>query len=369
MSALRVAAVSKAFGPVRAVVDCSLDVPDGEFLALLGPSGCGKTTLLRMLGGFIRPDRGAIWIGGRDVAGLPPFRRNIGFTFQSYALFPHLTVRENVAFGLRMRGRFRGTPEAALVQVRRYLELVRLPGCEDRYPHQLSGGQQQRVALARALAIEPDVLLLDEPLGSLDKNLREAMQVELRALQRTLGVTTVFVTHDQEEALAMADRIAVMSMGRIEQTGTPAEVYEAPRSRFVSDFIGVSNFFEGRVVSADGAGACFRTSIGLVLDIGLEKGRAPGGIGGVMVRPEKIEVHLEPPAVTRHRNVFPSLVKDVVYQGNFTRVIATLGGVEVTAVVPNVARAGAGGLRPGQAVSLSIDPGSFCLFDDGHRAR
>ncbi len=366
MSALRVAGVSKSFGTVRAVVDCSLEVPDGQFLALLGPSGCGKTTLLRMLGGFIRPDRGAIWIGDRDVAGLPPFRRNIGFTFQSYALFPHLTVRENVAFGLRMRGRFRGRPEAELAHVRRYLDLVRLPGCEGRYPHQLSGGQQQRVALGRALAIEPDVLLLDEPLGSLDKKLREAMQVELKALQRTLGVTTVFVTHDQEEALAMADRIAVMSTGRIEQTGTPAEVYEAPRTRFVSDFIGVSNYFEGKMVVADGGGARFRTSAGIDLDIAPGPGGPAEAIAGVMVRPEKIEVHMAPPAGTHHRNSFASQVKDVVYQGNFTRVIVTLAGADVTAVVQNLGRSGAGGLQPGQRIYLSIDPASFCLFgEDG----
>jgi putative spermidine/putrescine transport system ATP-binding protein len=365
VSTLRLAGVSKAFGAVQAVVDCSLEVADGEFLALLGPSGCGKTTLLRMLGGFVRPDRGAIWIGDRDVAGLPPFRRNIGFTFQSYALFPHLTVRENVGFGLRMRGRFRGAPGDELAHVRRYLDLVRLPDCEERYPHQLSGGQQQRVALARALAIEPDVLLLDEPLGSLDKKLREAMQVELKALQRTLGVTTVFVTHDQEEALAMADRIAVMSTGRIEQTGRPAEVYEAPRTRFVSDFIGVSNFFPGRVVDAEGPAVRFRTAAGVDLDI--PAGRR-AGIAGVMVRPEKIEVHLEPPPVSWHRNAFPAQVKDVLYQGNFTRVTATLGDVEVAAVVQNVGRRAADGLEPGRRIYLSIDPDSFCVFGDDGRS-
>jgi len=367
VSTLRLAGVSKAFGAVQAVVDCSLEVADGEFLALLGPSGCGKTTLLRMLGGFVRPDRGGIWIGDRDVAGLPPFRRNIGFTFQSYALFPHLTVRENVAFGLRMRGRFRGVPASALAHVRRYLDLVRLPDCEERYPHQLSGGQQQRVALARALATEPDVLLLDEPLGSLDKKLREAMQVELKALQRTLGVTTVFVTHDQEEALAMADRIAVMSMGRIEQTGRPAEVYEAPRTRFVSDFIGVSNFFPGRVVDAgaEGSAVRFRTAAGVDLEIAA---RAGGAIAGVMVRPEKVEIHLEPPAGARHPNAFPARVVDVLYQGTFTRVTATLGDAEVAAVVQNAGRCLADGLAPGRTIYLSIDPASFCVFGDDGRS-
>jgi putative spermidine/putrescine transport system ATP-binding protein len=364
MSTICLERVSKAYGAVRAVVDCSLEVPDGQLLALLGPSGCGKTTLLRLLGGFLRPDAGAIWIGERDVAGLPPFRRNIGFMFQSYALFPHLTVWENVAFGLRMRRHFRGDPAGERAQIRRYLDLVRLAGCDDRYPHQLSGGQQQRVALARALVIEPDVLLLDEPLGSVDKKLREEMQVELKTLQRTLGVTTVFVTHDQEEALALAERIAVMSTGRIEQIGTPGEIYESPRTRFVADFIGVSNFFEGAVVGVQGRRARFRTAGGVELVVTVGDAGPTGPVSGVMVRPEKVEVRREPPA-PGDPNAFPSAVKDVVYQGTFTRVTARLGDAEVTAVVQNAGRSGNGeALRPGQTVYLRIDPDSFCLFGE-----
>ncbi len=360
MSAIQLVGVSKAYGNVPAVVDCSLEVPDGQLLALLGPSGCGKTTLLRLLGGFLRPDGGGIWIGDRDVAGLPPFRRNIGFMFQSYALFPHLTVWDNVAFGLRMRRRFRGAPDAERGQIRRHLDLVRLAGCDDRYPHQLSGGQQQRVALARALAIEPDVLLLDEPLGSLDKKLREEMELELKALQRKLGVTTVFVTHDQDEALAIADRIAVMRAGRIEQVGMPDEVYEAPRTRFVSDFIGVSNFFEGAIVGMDAGRARFCTSAGIELAVAV--GERGGSVVGVMVRPEKIAVRRAPPDLPCP-NVFPSTVTDVVYQGTFTRVVAKLGRSDVTAVVQNAGRGGeTSDLRPGLPVYLCIEPESFRLF-------
>jgi ABC-type Fe3+/spermidine/putrescine transport system ATPase subunit len=360
MSGLRLEGVSKSYGRVPAVVDCSLDVPDGQLLGLLGPSGCGKTTLLRLLGGFLRPDVGGIWIGGRDVAGLPPFRRNIGFMFQSYALFPHLTVWDNVAFGLRMRRRF-GAADGARDQVRRYLDLVRLPGHDDRYPHQLSGGQQQRVALARALAIEPDVLLLDEPLGSLDKKLREEMQGELKALQRTLGVTTIFVTHDQEEALAMADRVAVMRAGRIEQVGTPGEIYEAPRTRFVSDFIGVGNYFEGTILGTAAGRARLRTTTGVELELATG-GHDPAAIAGVMVRPEKIAVRRDPPPAGC-ANLFPSTVADLVYQGTFTRVVAKLGAGDVTALVQNVGPAGHGGdLRRGQTVYLCIDPESFWVL-------
>jgi putative spermidine/putrescine transport system ATP-binding protein len=360
MSAIRLDGVSKSYGAVPAVVDCSLEVADGELLALLGPSGCGKTTLLRLLGGFLWPDRGAIRIGGRDVAGLPPFRRNIGFTFQSYALFPHLTVWDNVAFGLRMRRRFPGGAEAAREHVRRYLDLVRLVGCDARYPHQLSGGKQQRVALARALAIEPEVLLLDEPLGSLDKKLREEMQTELKSLQRKLGVTTVFVTHDQEEALAMADRIAVMRAGRVEQVGTPGEVYEAPRTRFVADFIGISNFFEGRLVPRAGDRGSFRTTAGIEFEVVLGSRSAATA---AMVRPEKVAVWRESPPPGQP-NAFTSTITDVAYQGTFTRLSAKLGAGDVLAVVQNAGRGTALDLRPGQPVFLCIKPESFCLFEE-----
>jgi putative spermidine/putrescine transport system ATP-binding protein len=234
-------------GSTRAVDGISVQVAAGEFFSLLGPSGCGKTTTLRMVAGFELPDAGTIRVGGRDVTALPPEARDMGMVFQNYALFPHRTVAENVAFGLRMRK----VPAAEIAKrVRDALEMVRLSGLEERRPAQLSGGQQQRVALARAVVINPAVLLCDEPLGALDKKLRQAMQFELKALHRRLGLTLLYVTHDQEEALTMSDRIAVMRAGRIAQLGPPREIYDRPRSRFVADFIGDTNILEG---TAEGA--------------------------------------------------------------------------------------------------------------------
>ncbi len=243
-ASIRLDGVSKSFdGRVNAVDDVSLLVQPGEFFALLGPSGCGKTTSLRMIAGFELPDRGRIVVGERDVTDMPPHQRDMGMIFQSYALFPHRNVAENVAFGLRMRGLPK--PEIA-TRVAEALRLVQLDGLEERRPGELSGGQQQRVALARAVVLRSPVLLCDEPLGALDRKLRQHMQFELKQIQKTLGVTLVFVTHDQEEALAMSDRIAVMSGGRVEQIGTPAEIYDRPASRFVADFIGEINVFDGR---------------------------------------------------------------------------------------------------------------------------
>jgi ABC-type Fe3+/spermidine/putrescine transport system ATPase subunit len=240
--------VAKRFGDVVAVDDLDLEVRAGEFLCLLGPSGCGKTTTLRLIGGFERPDEGEILIGGRDVHALPPYKRDVNTVFQSYALFPHLSVLDNVGYGLKQSG----TPRRERRQrAKELLELVRLPEVANRKPRQLSGGQQQRVALARALANRPRVLLLDEPLGALDLKLRKEMQVFLKRLQHELGVTFVHVTHDQEEALALADRVAVMNRGRIEQLGTPREIYDDPATRFVADFIGETNFIRvnGSVVA------------------------------------------------------------------------------------------------------------------------
>jgi ABC-type Fe3+/spermidine/putrescine transport system ATPase subunit len=241
-ASIGLAAVSKSYdGRVRAVDTVSLDVKPGEFFSLLGPSGCGKTTTLRMIAGFETVDAGRIRVGDRDVTDVPVHRRDMGMVFQSYALFPHRTVAENVAFGLRMRK----VPKPEIEErVRTALALVALTGFEDRRPGQLSGGQQQRVALARAIVIRPPVLLCDEPLGALDRKLRQQMQFELKQLQKELGVTLVFVTHDQEEALAMSDRIAVMNAGRIEQIGTPTEIYDRPKTRFVADFIGEINLIE-----------------------------------------------------------------------------------------------------------------------------
>ena len=242
-AAIKLDKVTKRFdGKVLAVDEVTLDIAAGEFFSLLGPSGCGKTTSLRMIAGFEHPDSGRVQVGGRDITDLPVHRRDMGMVFQSYALFPHRTVAENVAFGLRMRE----VPKPEIARrVQAALSQVALTGMEDRKPGQLAGGQQQRVALARALVVEPPVLLCDEPLGALDRKLRQQMQFELKELQKRLGVTLVFVTHDQEEALAMSDRIAVMNKGKIEQVGSPTEIYERPRTRFVADFIGEINILEG----------------------------------------------------------------------------------------------------------------------------
>src|SRR5947209_19587917 len=248
MARLEIEGLSKHFGATVAVHEFSLDVRDGEFVMLLGPSGCGKTTTLRMIAGFIAPTAGRVRLGGKDVTVLPPWKRNAGLVFQSYALFPHITVAENVAFGLEMRK----VPKAEIApRIAEALRLVRLDHLSDRLPRQLSGGQQQRVALARALVFRPDVLLLDEPLSNLDAKLRQDVRVEIRELQRKLGLTTVMVTHDQEEAMTMADRLVVMSEGRIRQIGSQQDLYERPSEKFVADFVGRSTFIDGRM---DGPG-------------------------------------------------------------------------------------------------------------------
>jgi putative spermidine/putrescine transport system ATP-binding protein len=279
MSFLELDRVGKQFGPQMVVDDFSLAVGKGEFISLLGPSGCGKTTTLQMIAGFLDPTRGAIRLEGRDLTAIHPAKRGLGIVFQSYALFPHMTAAENVAFGLEMRR----IPQAERRErVRAALALVGLAGYEDRYPRRMSGGQQQRVALARALVIQPSVLLLDEPLSNLDARLREDMQIELRQIQRNLGTTTIFVTHDQIEAMALSDRIVVMREGRIEQIGTPQQTYERPASVFVSQFLGKTNDFAATVD---------RTTAPARLVAGSWSASAPEGIAGpvtVSVRPERI---------------------------------------------------------------------------------
>jgi putative spermidine/putrescine transport system ATP-binding protein len=266
MARLQLTSVTKRYGEVRAADEVSLDVADGEFVVLLGPSGCGKTTTLRIIAGFVEPTSGSVRLGDRDVTMLPPWKRNAGLVFQSYALFPHITVAENVAFGLEMRK----VPKADMApRIAEALRLVRLDHLGDRLPRQLSGGQQQRVALARALVFRPDVLLLDEPLSNLDAKLRQDVRVEIRELQRKLGLTTVMVTHDQEEALTMADRLVVMNEGRIRQIGSQQDLYERPSDKFVADFVGRSTFIDGimegpgRFVSAGGlVVACDGSALG-----------------------------------------------------------------------------------------------------------
>ncbi|MFN3614913.1 MAG: ABC transporter ATP-binding protein, partial [Rubrimonas sp.] len=277
--AVAIRGVGKSFDGVRALEPCDLSVRRGEFLTLLGPSGCGKTTLLNLIAGFIEADEGELSIDGALVTRTPPHRREIGIVFQSYALFPHMTVAENVAYGLRTRGVAR---DQLRVRTAEALRLVKLQDFAERRPRQLSGGQQQRVALARALVIRPRVLLLDEPFSALDRNLRAAMQVELKEIQSALGVTTVFVTHDQGEALSMSDRIAVMSKGRIRQVGTPREIYAAPENRFVADFVGDANFFRAEVAGVEDGRA--------ILSVGgariVVRGPAPGARAQVFARPE-----------------------------------------------------------------------------------
>ena len=279
MSLLELDRVGKSFGPNTAVEEFSLDVTKGEFISFLGPSGCGKTTTLQMIAGFLDPSHGTIRLEGKDLVAVPPAKRGLGIVFQSYALFPHMTAAENVAFGLEMRKVSRSEREE---RVRSALALVGLAGYEDRHPRRMSGGQQQRVALARALVIRPSVLLLDEPLSNLDARLREDMQIELRQIQRNLGTTTILVTHDQIEAMSLSDRIVVMSKGRIEQIGTPQQVYEQPASAFVAQFLGKTNEFAAMVD---------RTADQAKLVAGSWSTSAPVGVSGavtVSVRPERI---------------------------------------------------------------------------------
>jgi len=277
MSRLEIERLSKHFGATVAVHEFSLDVSEGEFVMLLGPSGCGKTTTLRMIAGFIAPTAGRVRLGGKDVTTLPPWKRNTGMVFQSYALFPHLTVAENVAFGLEMRNIAKSDIPPRVTEA---LRLVRLAGLAERLPRELSGGQQQRVALARALVIRPEVLLLDEPLSNLDAKLRETVRVEIRELQHKLGITTVMVTHDQEEALIMADRLVVMSEGSVRQVGSQRDLYERPADRFVAGFVGRSNLLSGRVT---GPGR-FETEAGVA--IACVNGAL--GPGVIALRPERL---------------------------------------------------------------------------------
>ncbi len=282
-AALELAGVTKRYGEVLAVDDLDVTIAPGEFFALLGPSGCGKTSTLKMMAGFESPDAGRISLGGKEVTDDPPFRRDVNLVFQDYALFPHLNLRDNVAFGLKIKGVRRAERRRRAEEM---LERVALPGLGERRIKEVSGGQQQRVALARALINHPKVLLLDEPLGALDLKLRKTMQLELKAIQRDVGISFVYVTHDQEEALAMADRIAVMSAGRALQVGSPTEIYNHPANRFVADFIGESSFLAGSPSAGDGQLVPFRLSSGeQILAV---RGAAPGAVAMAMVRPEHV---------------------------------------------------------------------------------
>jgi spermidine/putrescine transport system ATP-binding protein len=321
--------LTKRFADVTAVDGIDLQVASGEFFSLLGPSGCGKTTTLRMIAGFEQPTAGEIRIDGRDMADRPAHKRNVNTVFQSYALFPHLRVADNIAFGLRRAGVDRRELRTRVAEA---VELVQLTGLERRKPAQLSGGQQQRVALARALVLKPAVVLLDEPLGALDAKLRRALQIELKALQEQIGLTFVYVTHDQEEALTMSDRLAVMHDGRIEQLGTPKEVYSEPSTTFVADFLGISNLMAGEAHGRDG-NACL-VSFG---DFRLRAGRGDldtRGTTRVVIRPERVRLEPRQFAPGEEENRVPGMVERVVYMGAANHVLVRLAhGELVTALV------------------------------------
>jgi spermidine/putrescine transport system ATP-binding protein len=334
---IRIVGAARRFGDVRAVDNVSLDVRRGEFFSLLGPSGCGKTTLLRMIAGLERADAGNIVIDGRDVTRTPAHRRPVNLVFQHYALFPHMTVAKNVAFGLRYQGVPRRERAARVAAV---LDLVRLTGLEARHPHELSGGQRQRVALARALVLEPRVLLLDEPLGALDQKLRKEMQVELKHLQRRLGITFVFVTHDQEEALTMSDRIAVMNRGKVEQLGAAADVFERPATPFVADFMGAGNFLAARVADVDGTILTVTSPAGFESAL-LYKARdyEKGDAVRFVVRPEKLELWPTEPPPSDARACMEVTIEERVYQGVATVwTVRNRAGERVTVYQQNVAR-------------------------------
>ena len=330
--ALRVEGVRKSYGQVVAVDGVDLVVAEGEFFTLLGPSGSGKTTLLRLVAGFERPDAGRIELGGRDITSLPPYLRDTNTVFQDYALFPHMSVADNIAYGLRVKG---VPKQARAKRVQRALEMVRLTGLGNRRPNQLSGGQRQRVALARAVVNEPEVLLLDEPLGALDLKLRQEMQIELKQIQKEVGITFVYVTHDQEEALTMSDRMAVLANGRIEQVGTPVEVYERPATEFVAGFIGISN-----VLLRDGV--------------------------RFVVRPEKIRMLAEGEQPEPGMVVESGQVEEVIYVGMSSRYLVRLDrGEQLVAVRQNMDAVGDARRFEGRPVRLAWTPDHTFVLDTG----
>jgi spermidine/putrescine transport system ATP-binding protein len=361
--AVKLADVVKMFGDAVAVDHIDLEVTDGEFFSLLGPSGCGKTTTLRMIGGFEAPTSGLIELQGQDVTWLPPYKRNVNTVFQNYALFPHLTIYENVAFGLRRKGVKDSEVKSRVTDM---LRLVELPGYEARKPTQISGGQAQRVALARALINKPAVLLLDEPLGALDLKLRKQMQVELKRIQQEVGITFVYVTHDQEEAMTMSDRIAVMRRGRYEQLGEPEALYERPATRFVAGFLGVSNLLPGSVEGIEDGYATVR----LADDSRVRAPRAAVGERGAVnvgVRPEKIRLREPDVEAPTGHNQLSGVVRDASYLGVSTQYqIEARGGATITVYEQNVERATKSELwAQGEQVRLTWSPDhTFVVADE-----
>ena len=349
---LQIRGVSRSYGAVRAVREVSLEVPAGQFLTLLGPSGCGKTTLLRLVAGFEPPDAGTISISGRDVTELPAHKRPVNTVFQHYALFPHRSVFGNVAFGLEVDGLGRSEIED---RVRRALELVRMKDLGARGISEISGGQKQRVALARALVLEPEVLLLDEPMAALDLKLRKEMQIELKNLQERLKITFLFVTHDQDEALVMSDRIAVMNAGGLEQLGAPEELYERPRTRFVADFLGVSNVLRATVRERRDGVVALRTDAGLELVAADDGGYREGVPVWLGLRSEKISL------VDRKPNLFDGVIDDEIFLGDWTDWRVRVGGEVLSVGEGNVL---ARDRKRGDRVSVSFSPDALLRLED-----
>ena len=352
---LRIEGLSKRFGSFAAVDELSLDIYPGEFFALLGPSGCGKTTLLRLIAGFERPSAGRILLDGADIAAVPPYRRPVNMMFQNYALFPHLSVAANIAFGLKQE---RLPKQEIAARVADMLALVKLENFGARKPHELSGGERQRVALARSLVKRPRVLLLDEPLAALDKKLRDSTRFELMELQRRLGLTFIIVTHDQSEAMIVADRIGVMDRGRLMQVGAPADIYERPSSRRVADFVGDINLFEGRVsddrASAESATGRLRVAAAIEAE--------PGTPIWVAVRPERIRITREKPS-PGVENCLAAKIVEVGYLGDLSIYqLHTAGGARVKAVVANSGREAGRAFGQGESVWLSFSPDSAIVL-------
>ena len=357
MAQLELRNITRRFGDFTAVDGVSLSIEPGEFFTLLGPSGCGKTTLLRMIAGFDAPEEGSILLEGRDMSGVPPERRNLHTVFQSYALFPHMSVAQNIAFPLRMIGVARSDIEGRVDEA---LAQVSLPGFGGRYPGELSGGQRQRVALARALINKPKMLLLDEPLAALDAKLRESMQFELMRLQREVGVTFVYVTHDQSEALALSHRIAVMNHGRVEQLGPPAEVYGAPRNRFVADFIGECNLLNAEVCGIEEGRLALKLGAALAY---VSQGQpvSPGDVGVLALRPEQVAIERRS-VLSGDLNRFSGTVRELLYRGEVTVYSVDLaGGERLRALVPNSGPGNERSFQPGDAVEIGwrVDAGRF----------
>ncbi|MET0896368.1 MAG: ABC transporter ATP-binding protein [Mycobacterium sp.] len=348
--AIRLQQLVKSFNGIPAVTGIDLDIPAGQFYSLLGASGCGKTTTLRMIAGFEKPDSGRIELDGRDVAADPPHKRPVNTVFQTYALFPFMTVRDNVAFGLRY---LKTSREETRKRVGEALDLVRMTQFANRRPAQLSGGQQQRVALARALVLRPRVLLLDEPLGALDAKLRKQLQLELRAVQREVGITFVYVTHDQEEALTMSDQIAVMAQGRVEQVGPPQEIYAAPATTYVAGFLGAANIFDAEVLESGGGLATCRSTSTTVRCVFTDRsGHCPTGPAAIVIRPERITLHDADHVAGAGQNLIPGTVREVVYLGSSTQVHVDIGESSTLVVeVPNHAGPQSVTHQPGAAVT------------------